>query len=166
MATETSKKFCVVTALIEREGRYLITQRCAPDALVGLWEFPSAKVEPGQGNEVTLERELRERLGIDVKVGRLRASRVQQYDRYSVQVFLFETSILPGQVPEPLTVADFRWVAAEELEQYAFLGADQATTDLLLGIGRERPKGSFPTRHRGVPDSVRQKSGRVPDGRN
>jgi hypothetical protein len=34
-------------------------------------------------------------------------------------------------------VADLRWVAPHELENYAFPPADQATTDLLLGINRD-----------------------------
>lgn len=32
----------VVAALIERRGRYLITQRSTTAVLAGLWEFPSA----------------------------------------------------------------------------------------------------------------------------
>jgi hypothetical protein len=72
-----------------------------------------------------------------VKVGRLKAARTQQYVGYSVETALYEASLPPSQAPRPLTVADFRWVTAEELEQYPFVPADQATTDLLLGIQRE-----------------------------
>ena len=33
-----------------------------------------------------------------------------------------------------MRVADFRWVAPSEFEKYPFPAADQATTDLLLGL--------------------------------
>ncbi len=36
----------VVAAVIEREGRYLITQRNAGAVLPLLWEFPGGRVEP------------------------------------------------------------------------------------------------------------------------
>ena len=140
MFAKTNSSYRIVTALVKREGRHLITQRCAPAALVGLWEFPGARVEPGGSDEATLARALRERLDVDVKVGRLRASRTQPYVGYSVETALYEASIPPGQSPRPQTVADFRWVTVEELEQYPFVPADQATTDLLLGIYRESAK--------------------------
>ncbi len=35
----------VLAAVIERQGRYLITQRSSAAVLAGLWEFPNCKVE-------------------------------------------------------------------------------------------------------------------------
>ena len=49
--------------------RLLVGQRSAPPALAGLWEFPGGKVEPGEGCEDALLRELREELGITVRLG-------------------------------------------------------------------------------------------------
>jgi 8-oxo-dGTP pyrophosphatase MutT (NUDIX family) len=137
MLVKTNSSYRFVTALVKQKDRYLITQRSAPAALVGLWEFPGARVEPGSSDEAELERALRERLAIDVKVGRLLASRTQKYVGYSVETALYEASMLPGQTPRPQTVADYRWVTAEELEQHRFVPPDQTTTNLLLGIPRE-----------------------------
>ncbi|MDF2996755.1 MAG: mutator MutT protein [Xanthobacteraceae bacterium] len=54
-------------ALVDADGRVLITERPAGKALAGLWEFPGGKVEPGERPEETLIRELAEELGIIVK---------------------------------------------------------------------------------------------------
>ena len=46
----------VVAAVIEHEGRYLITQRNASAVLPLLWEFPGGRVEPHETDEVALEK--------------------------------------------------------------------------------------------------------------
>ena len=127
----------VVAAVIEQQGRFLITQRRSTAVLAGLWEFPSGKVEAGETDETALRRELKERVGIDVVVGSSTAHRSHRYDGYVVDLVLYRASIVPGQEPRPARVADLRWVAAQELENFAFPPADQATTDLLLGIKRD-----------------------------
>jgi 8-oxo-dGTP diphosphatase len=134
LSPESARRIRVVTAVIEQQGRYLITQRRHTGRLGGLWEFPSGKVEPGETDEAAIKRELRERVGVDVGIGGPKARRTQHYVGYSVDLILYEASILPDQEPRSLHVADFRWVAPQELEQYAFPPADQATTDLLLGM--------------------------------
>jgi 8-oxo-dGTP diphosphatase len=127
----------VVAAVIEQQGRFLITQRRATAVLAGLWEFPSGKVEAGETDEIALKRELRERVGVDVEVGATTAHRSHRYDGYAVDLVLYRASIADGQEPRAVRVADLRWVAAQELENFAFPPADQATTDLLLGIKRD-----------------------------
>jgi 8-oxo-dGTP diphosphatase len=57
----------VAVALVDADGRVLIAQRPEGKQLAGLWEFPGGKLEPGEGPEDALIRELREELGIEVK---------------------------------------------------------------------------------------------------
>ncbi|MEM8800354.1 MAG: 8-oxo-dGTP diphosphatase MutT [Pseudomonadota bacterium] len=53
-------------ALIDRDGRVLISQRPAGKSMAGLWEFPGGKVEPEETPEAALVREVREELGIEI----------------------------------------------------------------------------------------------------
>ena len=126
----------VVAAVIERDGKYLITQRRKTAVLGGLWEFPGGKVEPGETDETALARELQERLGVGATIKLRIASRQHQYEGYSVDLNLYQAELLPEQEPAARRVADFRWVASDDFDQYPFPAADQATTDLLLGIDR------------------------------
>ena len=54
-------------ALIDADGRVLLTERPAGKSMAGLWEFPGGKVEAGERPESTLIRELKEELGIVVQ---------------------------------------------------------------------------------------------------
>jgi 8-oxo-dGTP diphosphatase len=124
----------VVAAVIERDGKYLITQRRKTAVLPGLWEFPGGRVEAGENDEAALRREVLERLGVKVVVKARIASRRHDYEGYSVDLNLYEAELEPGEKPAAMRVADFRWVNSSEFEKYPFPAADQATTDLLLGL--------------------------------
>ena len=56
----------VAVALVDSDGRVLVSQRPQGKSLAGLWEFPGGKVEPGERPEDALIRELREELAIEV----------------------------------------------------------------------------------------------------
>lgn len=126
----------VVAAVIERSGRFLITQRRAAGSLGGLWEFPSGRVEDSETDAAALQRELRERVDVSIEVGETVAHRTHCYDGYAVELVLYKASLVDGHEPQPVRVDDVRWVAAGELENYPFPPADQETTDELLGIRR------------------------------
>jgi 8-oxo-dGTP diphosphatase len=60
--------FVVAAALLDAEGRVLITRRPDGKRHGGLWEFPGGKPEVGESPEEALVRELAEELGIVVAV--------------------------------------------------------------------------------------------------
>lgn len=53
-------------ALVDVDGRVLVTQRPDGKDLAGLWEFPGGKLAPGETPEACLVRELHEELGVVV----------------------------------------------------------------------------------------------------
>ena len=107
----------VVAAVIERDGKYLITQRRATAVLAGLWEFPGGKVEPGETDEAALRREVQERLGVNVSVRDRIASRRHDYEGYSVDLNLYQADRRRTRNRRSLRVADFRWVASERVRE-------------------------------------------------
>ena len=54
-------------ALVDADGRVLLTERPAGKPMAGPWEFPGGKIESGERPEDTLIRELKEELGIVVR---------------------------------------------------------------------------------------------------
>ena len=54
-------------ALVDADGRVLISKRPEGKQLAGLWEFPGGKVHEAETPEAALIRELKEELAIDVK---------------------------------------------------------------------------------------------------
>jgi 8-oxo-dGTP diphosphatase len=119
--------------VIAREGRYLITQRRATAVLPLLWEFPGGRVEPGETDAAALEREVMHRLGVSVQVGSLISYVRHPYERYTVDLHLYECAIVKGE-PAERNVLAYRWVTSPEFDRYQFTPADEASMSQLLGV--------------------------------
>ncbi len=122
----------VVAAVLERDGRYLITQRRPTAVLPLMWEFPGGKVEAGETDVQALKRELLHRLGADIECGKLISFVSHPYEHYTVDLFLYECHLLSERL-EVRNVNAFKWVASSEFEQYPFTPADEASMNKLLG---------------------------------
>ena len=55
-----------VAAVIQRDGKFLLTSRPEGKVYAGYWEFPGGKLEAGETVEQALRRELHEELGIRI----------------------------------------------------------------------------------------------------
>jgi 8-oxo-dGTP diphosphatase len=134
MTTEPTRTIRVVAAVVEQEGRYLITQRRSSAALPLLWEFPGGRIEEGETDAAALKREVRHRLGVEVEPGQLISFVSHPYERYVVDLYLYECRISAGE-PAPLAVSAFKWVTSAEFDQHRFTPADEASMNKLLGVG-------------------------------
>lgn len=126
------KTIRVVAAIIERDGRYLITQRRPTAVLPLLWEFPGGRVESGETDRAALQREVRYRIGVDVDPGKLVSFVSHPYERYVVDLYLYDCRLLKGE-PQAVNVNDFRWVSSTGFDQLPFTPADEASMSKLLG---------------------------------
>ena len=127
------KTIRVVAAVLEKDGRYLITQRRATAVLPLMWEFPGGRVEDGETDANALKREVRHRLGADIDVGKLISFVSHPYEHYVVDLFLYECALV-GTTLEARNVHAFKWVASSEFDQYPFTPADEASMNKLLGV--------------------------------
>ncbi len=129
----STKTIRVVAAVLEKDGRYLITQRRATAVLPLMWEFPGGRVEDGETDASALKREVRHRLGAAIEVGKLISFVSHPYDHYVVDLFLYECT-LAGETLEARNVAAFVWATSAEFDQYPFTPADEASMNKLLGV--------------------------------
>ena len=113
----------VTAAVIRRNGRLLIAQRPFGGRLGGLWEFPGGKVEPGETLKTCLRREIKEELGLHIKVGAPITSLDHAYTHFKITLHAFECELVSGK-PQALQVQDFKWVRMSELDRYAFAKTD------------------------------------------
>lgn len=127
------RKIRVVGAMIEQEGKYLITQRPPTASLPLLWEFPGGRVEPGETDEKALARELREEMGIAVRVGERVIHVEHSYPSYDIDFCVYRCELAAGPI-QHLRVHDHRWARPDELDGYQFPAADEKTVAKLLGL--------------------------------
>lgn len=123
----------VVAAVIERDGCYLITQRRPAAVLPLLWEFPGGKVEEGETDGDALRREVMHRLGAEIACGKLISFVSHPYEKYTVDLYLYECTIKSGE-PIPRAVHAYKWVTSAEFDQHPFTPADEASMNKLLGL--------------------------------
>ncbi len=90
-------------------------------------------METGESDANALEREVMHRLGVSVKVGSLISFVSHRYERYTVDLHLYECSIAQGE-PSEQNVFAYRWVTSREFDQYPFTPADEASMSKLLGV--------------------------------
>lgn len=133
MDSETMRTIRVVAAVIENNGRYLITQRRPTAVLPLMWEFPGGRVEESETDTSALQREVRHRLGVEISVGQLISFVSHPYEHYVVDLYLYECRMTLGE-PLSKNVHAFRWATSAEFDQYPFTPADEATMTKLLGI--------------------------------
>ena len=79
------KTINVVAAIIHRGEEILSTQRGYGE-YEGWWEFPGGKIEPGEGSEVALRREIMEELGVEIVVENLLCTVEYDYPKFHLSV--------------------------------------------------------------------------------
>ena len=128
----------VVAAVIERDGRFLVTRRQAGVHLAGMWEFPGGKIDSDETHVEALRRELREELDTDVSVGDLVLAVTHAYPEKTVTLYFYRCELMAD--PRPMLGQQMRWVDREELQTLGFPAADEeliktltARADLKVG---------------------------------
>jgi 8-oxo-dGTP diphosphatase len=122
----------VAVALIDADGRVLLTQRPAGKAMAGLWEFPGGKVNDGETPEAALIRELKEELDIDVAAACLAPLTFasHRYERFHLLMPLYVCRRWDGTITAREGQA-LAWVRPARLDDYAMPPADKPLVAVL-----------------------------------
>ena len=125
----------VAAAIIEKEGKFLITRRKAGQHLAGHWEFPGGKRKSGETWKCCLARELREELGVTVCVGQREQLVEHHYPAAparcggaraspkGVRIAFYRCQIVEGR-PHPREGQPVRWASRAQLRRLKFPAAD------------------------------------------
>ena len=123
------KTIDVVAAIIRDGDRIFATQRGYGD-WKDYWEFPGGKIEPGEGPEEALIREIREELGAQIAVDSERTTVEYDYPAFHLSMRCYLARVTDGE----LTLKEHeaaRWLSKDELDAVAWLPADRTIIDLL-----------------------------------
>lgn len=125
MSEENPNPIHVACAIIERDGRVLAAQRGRSMRMPLRWEFPGGKIEPGEGPEACLHRELLEEMDIRVAIRRAMPPQTHRYPAFTVTLHPFVCELLSGEVAlnEHRAIA---WLKPEELPALNWVEADFA----------------------------------------
>ena len=122
-------------ALVDADGRVLLTERPAGKPMAGLWEFPGGKIETGERPEETLIRELKEELGIVVREPCLAPLTFAShaYEDFHLLMPLYVCrrweGIVAAQEGQQLA-----WVRANRLREYKMPPADEPLVAHLMTL--------------------------------
>jgi 8-oxo-dGTP diphosphatase len=114
-------------ALIDVDGRVLITEHTKKDPFQGMWEFPGGKMEPGETPEFTLMRELEEELGIETRPTCYYPLAFASYTYHEfgkhMLMPLFVCRTWRGE-PQGREGQQLKWVPPKQLYNYTLVPAD------------------------------------------
>ncbi len=122
-------------ALVDTDGRVLIAKRPEGKPMAGLWEFPGGKVEAGETPEQALIRELYEELRINTEESCLApiSFASHSYPSFHLVILLFACRKWNGS-PQPVEVAELKWVHPKQLRNYPMPAADMPLIPVLRDL--------------------------------
>ena len=114
----------VVAAVVEKDGRFLVTKRLEGTHLAGFWEFPGGKVHDGETHEQALHREIAEELNTGIAGLQMIFQASHAYPERTVELHFYRGALTGA--PEPLLGQELRWIMRSDFALLEFPPADAA----------------------------------------
>lgn len=126
---------------LDRPSRLLAARRRRPAHLVGRWEFPGGKVDPGETAEEAVHREVREELGVRVSLGaEICSPMAGGWPITERHVLRLWCAVLVEGEPSPLVEHDeLRWLEREDWHTVDWLDGDVAIVHALARLADGAP---------------------------
>ncbi|TLM65331.1 MAG: NUDIX domain-containing protein [Deltaproteobacteria bacterium] len=114
-------KTSVVACIVDDGGHVLLTRRCI-EPFCGQWVMPGGKIDHGEPLHAALRREVREEVGLEVRIDRL----IDVYEHVGLGpnndhyvILYYRAHPLTRELqPNGAEVTEARWVPAAELDRY------------------------------------------------
>lgn len=128
---QATPHYTVTAAVLQQEGKVLISRRPENGLLGGMWEFPGGKLEDGEQLQDGLSREICEELGVEISVGEKMGIYRHAFTHFKITLHAFYCSLVAGE-PRPLHASDLRWVIPQELPKYPMGKVDRQIAHRLI----------------------------------
>ncbi len=140
-------EYKVSIGIILQNDCFYIQKRPSEGHLGGLWEFPGGKAKNHETPEQTLIRECAEELGATVRILEKLTLVRHAYSHFKISMSVFLCALTGDRDIHPSPGIDYRWITADELDDYPFPGANHKffptlKSFLLPGKTRQNPGGS------------------------
>lgn len=113
----------VCCAIIQKEDKFLICQRSETMKLALKWEFPGGKLQIGESKQQGLKREIKEELGVEIKILNQLSMVEHHYSDFSINLYPFLCYIHTGDL-KIIEHAQAQWVTIDNLKLYNWAAAD------------------------------------------
>jgi 8-oxo-dGTP diphosphatase len=121
----------VACGIIYKGDTIFIGRRKEGKSMAGKWEFPGGKVEEIESEQNALIRELKEELGMTVRVHEKLGSNIHAYDAFTINLVAYKCSFISATFD--LTDHDkFEWVLPCNLKDYNLAEADIPLVDFIF----------------------------------
>lgn len=120
----------VVAAIIVADNKIFSTQRGYGE-FKDQWEFPGGKMEPGEGREDALIREIQEELDTTISVDKYLTTVDYDYENFHLTMHCFICSVIEGD----LVLKEHesaQWLDKEHVYQVQWLPADKVIIPQLI----------------------------------
>ena len=121
----------VTAAIIQRDGKILAARRKIGSHMAGYWEFPGGKIEFDETPEECLQRELKEELNIESKIGHFFEESCYDYGTKQVRLLSYFVDYIDGT----FTLNDhdeIRWLYIHQLLSLQWAPADVPLVEKLV----------------------------------
>lgn len=119
----------VVAAIIRRRNSVFATERGYGE-WKDWWEFPGGKIEPGEGPEHALVREIHEELDAEIRIDKFLHMVEWDYPKFHLTMHCFMCSLLAENMHLNEHEAA-RWLTTETLHSVKWLPADEGLLPLI-----------------------------------
>ena len=120
----------VGAAIINENGEVLCAQR-GYGSLIGKWEFPGGKVEPGESDQIALAREIKEELNIDVEVLDFIDENYNEYEDRNINLKVYKCKYVSGEINDTEHQA-LKWTKPNDMEKLNWAEADVPIVETYL----------------------------------